>query len=182
MLLGFKERFESAALVKEPVGIVEADHLVALQQIYMIHLQALQRRLDLAHGRIAGAPVDLGHDEGAVPVAVFERLAEPDLALAAIIVPRVVAEVDAGIDSGAHKAHGLIGRSSARFGKVEAADADDGQLRARFTEHAIFHAAFVHGFGRRAEEAALPFLASYRVLLTVTLCGSLRRHSCHCRC
>ena len=90
---------------EDQVRIVVVDHFVDLPHVEMIGLQAAQRLLQLLHGHIFAAAVraDLGHQDGAVALAL-QRLAQPLLALAVVVIPGVVEEVDAGVD-------GLVRRS-----------------------------------------------------------------------
>jgi hypothetical protein len=60
-----------------------------LQQIDAIGLEPAKRLVDLARRRVLVAPVDLGHQEGALTIAVTERLAHADLALPVVVVPAV---------------------------------------------------------------------------------------------
>jgi hypothetical protein len=79
---------------------------VVLDQVDAVGLQTAERFVQLSRGLALGAAVDLGHQEYPVPIAVLERLAHPELALALVVVPAIVHEGDAAIDRGAHDANG----------------------------------------------------------------------------
>ena len=64
----------------------------------------------LVGGRF-GPAVDLGHQEHFLAVAVPQGLAHADLALAVVVVPAVVHEVDAVVDGGADDPDALVSSS-----------------------------------------------------------------------
>src|SRR4029077_7655686 len=68
-LTGRGKRFHSPARGENTICIVEANHLVMLQEIDFVQAQPLQRLVQLAGRRLLGAPVDFGHHESAGPVA-----------------------------------------------------------------------------------------------------------------
>ncbi len=98
LFAGAQHRLQRTAGGEHPVRIVHADDLVELQQIKMIGLQAPQRGFKLGGCCGGGAAVDLGHQEHAFPIAAAQRATETDLALAAVVVPAIVAERDTVID------------------------------------------------------------------------------------
>ena len=106
-------------------GIVEADDLVVLDQIDAVGLQPAERFVELPRRPPLRPAVDLGHQEDALAVAVAERLAHPQLALAVVVVPGVVHEGDAAVDRGADDADAerLV---DVRQGEVPAAEPDRG--------------------------------------------------------
>lgn len=152
LLARLQHRLERAAIGEHPAGIVGADDLVELQQVEVVGLQTRQRRLDLAHRRLRGAAVDLGHQEDLAAVAFLrQRAAEPDLAFPAIIVPAIVAKVDAGIETGMHHADGLVVVHPARLGQVVPAHADKRHRLAGSPQRAILHVRMLRdGRGDRA--------------------------------
>ena len=91
-----------------------------------------------------GAAIDFGHEEDFVAIAVAERLAHADLAVAVVIVPAVVHEGDAAIDGGADDADAFwfVGWVA----DVKAAEADGGDFLAGAAEFTIDHVALA-GFG-----------------------------------
>ncbi len=108
-LLRLHHRFHRAALGEDPVGIIESNDLVMLQQVQVIHLQPFQRLVDLARGRFLGATVNLGHHESLLPVAaLLQRLAHTYLAPALVVVPRVVEEVDAPVQRFMDQLDGVV--------------------------------------------------------------------------
>ena len=78
--------------------IIEADDFVVLDEIDAVGLQAPQRFVELPGRFRARSAVDLGHEKHARAVAVAEHRAHPALALAFVVVPRVVEEGDPAID------------------------------------------------------------------------------------
>jgi hypothetical protein len=71
-----------------------------LQQIDGIRLEPLERLIKLLGGGLPGASIDFGHEENLLAVAVTQSLAHADFALAVVVIPGIVYEVDAVIDSG----------------------------------------------------------------------------------
>src|SRR5216117_181684 len=86
-------------------------------------------------GRRPRLPIDLGHQESSLPVAVTEGLSHSDLAPPLIVVPGVVEEIDARVDRGADDADALRLRE-VRLAKVEPAEADRGDSLACAAEAA----------------------------------------------
>jgi hypothetical protein len=80
----------SATFREKAVGVLQADVLVELQKIQMIGLQAGERFIDLARGRLCRAAVEFGHQEDLVTVAILQTFAHAHFADAVVIVPRVV--------------------------------------------------------------------------------------------
>src|ERR1039457_3582392 len=74
----------------------------------MIRLKPLQRILDLPGGGLPGPPVDLGHEEHLLPVAVAQRLAHAHLAAAVMVIPAIVHEGDAPVDCAPDEADALL--------------------------------------------------------------------------
>ena len=62
--------FLRATLGKDPIRVLHPDHLVMLQQIDMVGLQALEGVFDLLGCPLPRAAVDLGHQKNFFPVAV----------------------------------------------------------------------------------------------------------------
>ena len=112
---------------------------MVLHQVHAIGLEALERFVDLAGGGLAGAPVELSHEENLLAVAVAQGFAHPDFALAIVIVPAVVQEVDALVHGGADDFDGvlLVGGDA----HVIAAESDGGDAFSGAAEGAIDHAA-----------------------------------------
>src|SRR6266568_3974551 len=100
----FAQRGVCALGIEDPVRILEAYDFVVLDQIDVIGLQAAQRFVELSLRLSLRPAVDLRHQEHLLPIAVAKRLPHSDLAGAAVVVPRVVHEVDAAIDCGSYDA------------------------------------------------------------------------------
>ncbi len=58
-----------------------------LQEVEDVRLEPSERLLDLLGGGRPRLPVDLGHQEGSLAVAVPEGLPHPDLAPPVIVIP-----------------------------------------------------------------------------------------------
>src|SRR5271165_2793604 len=108
LFLSFENRFHASAAGEDPVRIGVPNDLMKLQQINVIGLQAAQRFIELLGSSFPGLPVDLGHEERLLPIAVAQRLAHADLALAAVVIPAVVEEVDAAVETGADNADAFL--------------------------------------------------------------------------
>ena len=124
-LLGFVQRLDHPALGEVPLRVVVVDALVDLPQVEVVGLQSLQRLVELPQGDLLVAAVgaDLGHQEDLV-APTLEGLAHPLLALAVVVLPGVVEEVDAGIDRLVDDGDGFLeGRGVAQ---AVAAQPDDG--------------------------------------------------------
>ena len=85
--LCFQHGFLRAILGKDAVRIVKANNLVVLDQVKMVGLQALQRFIDLFGRFFFGAAIELRHQENFLPVAILQRFAHADFALAFVVVP-----------------------------------------------------------------------------------------------
>jgi hypothetical protein len=133
-----QERGVGALLVEDAVRVVEAKDLVVLHQIDAVGPEAAKRLVELPGRLRLRSAVDLGHQEDAVPVAVAQRLAHPELAPALVVVPGVVHEGDAAIDGGADDAEAqwLVDMGQ---GQVPAAQTDGGHLFTGAAEDACGH-------------------------------------------
>src|SRR2546421_9515744 len=134
-VLRLEGRLDRAPLGEDSVRILHPDDLMELQEVDDVRLEPPERLLDLPGGRRPRLPVDLGHQESSLPVAVTEGLSHSDLAPPLIVVPGVVDEVDARIDRGADDADALRLRE-VRLAEVEPAEADRGDPLARAAEAA----------------------------------------------
>src|SRR5256886_6779000 len=124
-VLRLEGRLDRAPLGEDSVRILHPDDLMELQEVDDVRLEPPERLLDLPGGRRPRLPVNLGHQESSLPVAVTEGLSHSDLAPPLIVVPGVVEEVDARIDRGADDADALRLRE-VRLAEVEPAEADRG--------------------------------------------------------
>ena len=79
-------------------------------------------------------PVDLGHEERLLTVAVAQCLAHADFAPAVVVVPAVVEEGDAAVEGGADDADALL--LIGLHAEVVAAEADHGDFLAGAAERA----------------------------------------------
>jgi hypothetical protein len=101
-----EDALEGAAGGKVFVGIGHAADVVELDEVDVVGLEALEGGVDLVAGALGVAGVDLGHEESLVPVAITQRLAHANFALAIVINPGVVHEVDPGVDGSADDLRG----------------------------------------------------------------------------
>src|SRR5437773_3747676 len=68
-----------------------------LHQVDIVDIQATQRFIKLLSSLFFVSPIDLGHHKSTVAVAVAQSLTHAFLALAFVVVPGVVEEVNAAI-------------------------------------------------------------------------------------
>ena len=107
-LLRRQHGLHGAALGEDAVGVFQADDLVELHEVDDVGLQPLE-----ATRRSARRPTPCVRPSILVirktfAVAVAQRLAHADLALAVVVVPAVVQEGDAAIDGGADEPDALL--------------------------------------------------------------------------
>ena len=107
------------------LGVVVVDALVDLPQVQVVGSQPPQRLVELAHRdpRVAAVRADLRHQEHRV-AAIGNRASHPLFALAPVIFPGIVEEVNAGVYCFVHDAHGF--GAVFRVAEVVAAESDDG--------------------------------------------------------
>src|SRR5258708_3122880 len=72
-----------------------------LHQVDAIRLQAFQGFVNLPGGGLLGPPIELGHEEDFLPMAVTQCFPHADFAGAAIIVPAVVHKGESPVDCAA---------------------------------------------------------------------------------
>src|SRR5882672_11867767 len=66
----FYERRVRAIVIEDPVRILEADHLVVLDQVDAVGLKSAERLIQLSRRLFFRPAVDLGHEEDLLPVSV----------------------------------------------------------------------------------------------------------------
>src|SRR5215831_12807858 len=96
----------------------------------MIRLQAMERFVNLFGSLLPGPAVNFGHDEGLLPVAIAQRLAHTGLALAAVVIPGIVEEIEAAVQCGSNDANGIL-LAEFGFSDVEPAQPQNGYLLTR---------------------------------------------------
>src|SRR6516164_10378022 len=79
--------FEISSCRKDSIWIGVSNDFVKLKQVDTVGLQAPKRFLELAAGRGFISSVDLCHQESLFAIAVAERLAHTNFALAGVVVP-----------------------------------------------------------------------------------------------
>jgi len=170
LLLRLIERLEDATLGVRELRVVVVDDAVDLPQVEVIGPEPSKRLLEHAEGELAAAPVraDLRHQENLV-APPLERLAQPVLGLAVVVLPAVVEERDAGID----RLRGRGGPRRRRSGGREmvAADTDGRHVDAGTTERSARDRA---GTG----VAPVPRRLAYRPPHRADSCTE-RRHALH---
>ena len=129
LALRLLERLDRAAGREVQVGVVVVDDFVNLPEVEVVGLQSPQRLFELAQRRPSVAPVraDLRHQENffAPPT---ERLAHQLLAVAFVVLPRVVHEGEARVNRLVRDADGLALRL--RHAEVVAAERERRDLDA----------------------------------------------------
>src|SRR5215831_10242849 len=85
-----------------------------LEQIKVVGLKPPERVRDLRRRSLLRLPINFGHQKRLVPIAVLQSFAHADFAVAAVVVPAVVEEVDATVECGTDDADALLfaGRNS----------------------------------------------------------------------
>ncbi len=141
--LGFEDGFHAAAGSEDTLGVGHANDFVELEQIDVAGLQAAERFIDLRGGGFFGLAVDFGHEESLLAVAVAERLAHTDFAVAAVVVPAVVEEIDATVEGGADDFDAVL--FVGLHADVIATEANNGDALAGAAEFAIGNAVFGAG-------------------------------------
>src|SRR5208282_230411 len=91
-------------------------------------------------------PVDFGHQECTLAIAMLERLTHATFALAAVVVPAVIEESDSVIDCGTNDAD-TLSLLEVRFAKMISPEPYCGNLLPRAAERAAGN--FPLGFRRR---------------------------------
>jgi hypothetical protein len=137
--LGRQDRLQRPARGEDPVGVLQPDDLVELQQVDHVGLQPPEGLVELLGGGLPGPAVDLGHQEDLLAVAVAQGLAHADFAAAVVIVPAVVHEGDAGVDGGADDLDAVL--LVLLPADMVAAQADDRHLLPGPAQRAIAHVA-----------------------------------------
>src|SRR6266436_819390 len=139
----FEDGFHTAAGSEDALRVGDANDFVELEKINVVGLKAAQRFIELRCGGLAGLAIDFGHEEGLLTVAVAQRLAHADLTAAAIVVPAVVEEVDATVESGADDLDAFL--FVGLHAKVIAPEANNRDPLAAAAELAIGNAVFGAG-------------------------------------
>src|SRR5579872_5423623 len=119
---GFLNCLDGPAGGEDNIRIVETNDFMELQQIDHICLQATQRLLNLSGSGVLISAIDLCHQEDLLPVTIAERLAHPDLADTAVVIPAVIHEADTAIDCAAQQMDALV--RILLFSKVVTTNAD----------------------------------------------------------
>src|SRR5215470_17683958 len=129
-LLRFQDSFQRATRGKDAVRVGVTNHFVKLKEVEVVGLEATERLVNLARGGRLSAPVDFGHDERLLAIAIAQSFAHPDFALTAVVVPAVVQEIDSIIDASPNDAYGFrLGEF--RLAQVKSAEANYRNLFSR---------------------------------------------------
>ena len=119
-----------AAGSEDAVGVFHADDFVELDEVDHVGLEAAEGLFELLVVLVGGAAVDLGHEEDLLAVAVAQGLAHADFGDAVVVVPAVVEEGDAAIDTGVDELDAFGG--VVLFAEMVAAHADGGDASRRW--------------------------------------------------
>src|SRR5215472_9004279 len=126
-LLRFQDSFQRATRGKDAVRIGAANHFVKLKEVEVVGLEATEGLVNLARRGRLSAPVDFGHEEHPLAIAVAESFAHPDFAFTAVVVPTVVQKIDSIVDASPNDAYGFRLREF-RLTQVKSAEANDRNL------------------------------------------------------
>jgi hypothetical protein len=127
---------------EDSIRVIETNHFVVLQQVDAIHAQSFQGLVQLPCSLNLRAAVDLRHDESLPTVAIAKRFAQALLAFAAVVVPRVVHEIQALVERRPDDTASFARRQS-WLHQMRAAESQGRNLHARVPEPAIRHFYFV---------------------------------------
>ena len=131
------ERLDRAAGREHPIRVGRADDLVNLDEIDDVGSEPLERLLELCGGGHLRPTIELRHQEGFASIPIAERGPHSLFALATMIVPAIVEEVDSPVDRGAHDPNRLV--VGLRDAEMGAAEADERHRDAGLSERAHRH-------------------------------------------
>src|SRR5215469_16255844 len=155
----FENSFESSARSEDSVGISIANHLVELQQVNVVRLKTPQRFLDLRGGTRFCPAINFRHQKGFVTITILEGLTHANFALAAVIVPAVIQEIESFVEGLANDRDAFVGITLRT--QVVAADADERNLFARAAKFAVGNAVLGFGLGVGRRKGCLKCSGEY---------------------
>src|SRR4030095_12517809 len=88
----FDKSLHGSSFREDPIGVIEANNLVMLKQVDMVHSEAFERLVELSSCLLLCPSVNFCHHEGLLSIPIFQRLTKADLALPFVIIPGVVHE------------------------------------------------------------------------------------------
>jgi hypothetical protein len=101
---GLHERGIRSFVIKDPVRVSVSDHLVVLDEINHVDLEATERLVKLLCRFLFGSAIGPRHQKYSVPVTITQRFAHADLAGSLVVIPAVIHEVDSAVCGGANDA------------------------------------------------------------------------------
>jgi hypothetical protein len=123
-----------------------------LKQIDAIGLEALEGHVNLTRGQILSSRIDLGHQKHFIAIAApRERVPHANLTAALVVIPGIVHEGDAAVNSRMNKAYAFAFRHRC-FGNMRAAEPDRGDCFAGLPQFAIEHFTFQLAWRSRPEQ------------------------------
>ena len=117
------ERAIGALVVEHPIGILEPDDLVMLDEVDAVGLEAAEAGVELTRRFRTRPAVDLRHEERPLAVAILERAPHPLFTQPFVVVPGVVEKGDPPVDRGANQPN-TEGFVDALDAEVPAAETD----------------------------------------------------------
>src|SRR6266481_2599757 len=136
-LLCGQHRLDCPAGSKDAIRIFKTNNLVKLHQVHVVGLQTKQRLVNLFGRGLLRPSVDFGHQEGLLSVAVTESFAHANLAAAVVIIPAVVHEGDATVDSRTNDSYSILIIFGAT--NVIPAQTEGGDLFTGFAQRSVGH-------------------------------------------
>lgn len=127
---------------KNALRVGQANQFMELQQIDGVRLEALEGLIKCLVAASPVRPSILVIRKTLLAVAVSQGLAHADFACAAVVIPRIVHEVNAVVDGGADDAEAL---RLIRPAEVITAQTNDGDLLTRAAQLAVGDLAFFRG-------------------------------------
>src|SRR5690242_16437044 len=106
--LGFEHGFHTATLAENAIRITVPNDLMELHEIDMVRLKSPKRFVNLGGCSFLGSAIDFAHQECLLPVPVTQSLAHTNFTRAIVVVPTIVEEVDAVIDSCPNNSNALL--------------------------------------------------------------------------
>src|SRR5262249_42260271 len=107
-LFCLRHSFHATAGGKNSIRIVVTNDLVKLHQVNVIRLKSSQRLINLLFCRFFASAVDLRHEESLLPITIQQCFTHADLALAIVVVPTVIEEVNTGVEGSTDNLNALF--------------------------------------------------------------------------
>src|SRR5438128_2677365 len=82
-------------IVKDAMRVFVPENFMMLDQVDTVHLQTLERFIQLPGRLLLRTPIDFRHDKRLIPVAITKCRTHANLTGAIVVIPTVVEKVDA---------------------------------------------------------------------------------------